>query len=307
MDSRFSALQRGIDNVLANWPLLLIRLAEYVALIALILVTVFGGLFPAIFLGVFRSVFERAEAPEDAAMVLIEHPFLILWVLLLFLVVITFAMIVHSFVQAGVVGCYIDGERVAAASRSLLRSRFRVFTPDLWLRHARTKWWPVFLIYNITWGLFLLLLLIPLAAIAFLTFLGRESPGVIFIACGGLIAIFGVLLIGGIVVQLWTTIAIALSVAGRRVSESVRDGWDLLVSNPLPFVAILVVSFVVSFAVFGFIGIGSFSIGLFGVFDMGLFMLPLQIGISLFQNALSVAIEAWFLAAAIAVVLQLRR
>src|SRR5688572_16658048 len=289
MDSRFTALQRGIDNVLANWPLLLIRLAEYVALIGLVLLILFGGLFPAIFLGAFSAVFERAEAPEDAVMVLLEHPFLVLWVLLVFVVVLTFAMVVHSFVQAGIVGCYIDGERAAAPSNNLSRARFRVFTPELWLRHARTKWWPVFLIYNITWGVFFLLLLIPLVAIAFLTFLGRESPGVLFIACGGLVVIFGVMFIGGIVVQLWTTIAIALGVAGRRVGESVRDGWDLLVSNPLPFIAILVVSFVVSFAVFGFIGIGSFSIGLFGVFDMGLFMLPLQIGISLFQNALSVA------------------
>ena len=307
MDPRFNALQRGIDNVLANWPLLLIRLAEYIALIGLILLTVFGGLFPAIFLGAFTSVFERAEAPEDAAMLLMEHPFLILWVLLLFGVVLTVAMVVHSFFQAGVVGCYMDGERAAASSNNPTRSRFRVFTPELWLRHARTKWWRLFLIYNITWGVFFLLLLIPLVAIAFLTFLGRESPGVLFIACGGLVAIFGVMFIGGIVVHLWTTIAITLGVAGRRVGEAVRDGWNLLVSNPLPFVGILVVSFVVSFAVFGFIGIGSFSIGLFSALDMGLFMLPLQVGISLFQNALSVAIEAWFLAASVAVVLQLRR
>ena len=102
--------------------------------------------------------------------------------------------------------------------------------------------------------------------------------------------------IGGIVVQLWTTIAIAL--ASRPKGRRIRSRrLDLLVTTPAfsPFCG----EFRGSFCGVRFIG-SARSARAFGVFEMGLFMLPLQIGSRCSERALG-AIEAWFLAATTAV------
>jgi hypothetical protein len=306
MESPFVAVQHGFDNVLANWPLLLIRIGEQVAMIVLIVVSVLAGVLPVIFWGLGSAqVLEGVSTPEEAVEFLLGNLLPILYILVVLTIALLLAMIIHSFVQGGVVGCYIEGERRGRTNPGVARARYRVFTPDLWFRNAKRTWWPIFLIYNIVWGVFGLVLLIPLLAIALIIFLMRDSPELIALTCVGVVLLFGFLFIAAYVVHIWSTVAIVLNVMGQRVGQALREGWTLMIRRALPFVAIVVIALAVSVSAFGSVFGASFAVGLVShVPGFGIVTLPLQVVISLLQTAVSIVVYAWFLAAAVSIVLQ---
>lgn len=304
MESPWIAIQHGYHNFLANWPLLLIRVAENVAMMVLIILGIIAAVLPFVFyFGAFATMAERIETPDQALELLLQFPwfFLILFLVISFMVI--FLTALHSFVQGGVVGCYVDGERQARRSGASTRQSFQVFTPESWYRHARRTWWPIFLIYNITWGVYGLILLIPMALIAVGIWMGQERPEIVGLACGGIVAVFLVAFLGAIVVNLWSTAAIVLSAEGRGVGRSLGEGWRLLIARFLPFVAITVVAFVILMIAFTSIGAASMAVGMVSAIPgVGLLTIPVQVVISLLQTVLSIVIAAWFLAAAVAIV-----
>src|SRR5688572_21195243 len=122
MDSPYSAIQRGFDNAVANWPLLLIRIAENVALMVLI---VLGILVVVVPIGLTGAFFDDlvAENPEELFQTLMSKALLpALFAILVFSVILILALAIHSFIQAGVIGVYAEGERQAAHGASLHRN-----------------------------------------------------------------------------------------------------------------------------------------------------------------------------------------
>lgn len=305
MESQFSAIQRGFDNVIANWPLLLIRLAENAAIVFLIIAAVFGAILPIAFFGAFAEEFEDFQNPEQFMDALLGTPLLlVLYIFLVLTVLLTLALAIHSFVQAGVVGCYLEGERKARMAGAGNRSRFKVFTPDLWIRYGRRDWWPLFLIYNATWGLFGLILILPLLALLALIYSVRDTDAMVPLTCGGLILVFLLMFIGAFVTHLWSTCAIVLRSAGRQVGTALGEGWTVTKRRAVPLIVLAVIALVVSFAAAGSIGVGSFGLGVISsVPGMALLTMPMQVGVSLLQTAVSIAVYGWFLAAVVSLLL----
>ena len=305
MESQYSAIQRGFDNVIANWPLLLIRLAENAALAFVIIAAVFGAILPIAFFGAFAEELRDFQTPQELLDAMLGTPLLmILYVFLILSLVLTMALAIHSFVQGGVVGCYLEGERKAKMAGPGERSRFKVFTPDLWIRYGRRDWWPLFLIYNATWGLFGLILLLPLIALLVLIFSVRDTDAVIPLTCGGLVVVFLLMFLGAIVVHLWSTCAIVLRSTGRQVGAALSEGWRVTVRRIVPLIVLAIIALAVSFAAAGSIGVGGFGLGVISsVPGMALLTIPVQIGISFLQTAVSIAVYSWFLAAVISLIL----
>jgi hypothetical protein len=305
MDSPFVAIQRGFDNVLANWPLLLIRVAENVVMMLLVVFTILAGVLPLVFFGAFIQMLEQIETPDQAAQAVIENPLILLYLMLVISVAILAAVLVHSFVQGGVVGCYLRAEKNAGEANPAERERFRVFTPELWFRDSRRSWWGIFWVYNIIWGVFGLILLVPLVALAVAMFLSRESPHIVAIACSGTALLFLLLLLAGIVTHFWSTAAVIVNVHGRGIGASLREGWGISLRRFWVFLLLALIAVMLSLVAVGSIGAASFGVGLLSTIPgVAILTLPIQVAISLLQTAVSIAVGAWFLAASVTVVLR---
>jgi len=305
MDSPFVAIQRGFDNVLANWPLLLIRIAENVVMMLLVVFTILAGVLPLVFFGAFMQMVEQIETPDQAAQAVLENPLILLYLLLVISVAILAAVVVHSFVQGGVVGCYLRAEKNAGDATPAERHRFRVFTPELWFRDSRRSWWGIFWVYNIIWGVFGLVLLVPLVALAAAIFLARESPHIVAIACSGTALLFLLLLLAGIVTHFWSTAAVIVNVRGRGIGASLREGWAISMRRFWVFLLLVLIAVMLSVVAVGSIGAASFGVGLLSAIPgVAILTLPIQVAISLLQTAVSIAVGAWFLAASVRVVLR---
>lgn len=305
MDTAFVAIQRGFDNVLANWPLLLIRVAENVVMMLLVLFTILGGVLPLVFFGAFMQMIEQIDTPDQAAEAILQYPLIVAYILLVISIAVLAAVLVHAFVQGGVVGCYLLGERNAGEATPAERRRFRVFTPELWLRGSRRNWWGIFWIYNITWGVFGLIILAPIILLAAALFVGRESPEIVALACGGIALLFLLMLLAGIITHFWSTAAIIVNVEGRGIRQSLREGWSICLRRFWVFVILALIVFVLSIIALGSIGAASFGVGLVSAIPgVGFLTIPIQVAISLLQTGVSIALGAWFLAASVTVVLR---
>lgn len=305
MDTAFVAMQRGFDNVVANWPLLLIRVAENVVMMLLVVFTILGGVLPLVFYGAFTQAIQQIDTPDQMAAAIIQYPLIVLYLLVVITIAVLAAVVVHSFVQGGVVDCYLVADRNAGQARPAERRLFRVFTPELWLRGSRRNWWGIFWVYNITWGIFGLILLIPMILLAVALFVARESPEMVALACGGLVLLFVVMLLAGIIVHVWSTAAIIVNVEGRGIRQSLKEGWSICLRRFWVFLILMLVAFMLSVIALGSIGVASFGVGLLSAIPGVAFLtIPIQVAISLLQTAISIAMGAWFLAASVTVVLR---
>ncbi|HUO85110.1 MAG TPA: hypothetical protein VM534_08350, partial [Thermoanaerobaculia bacterium] len=172
-------MQRGFANVAANWPLLLILVIEGFAQIALLVGSLLLALVPAGVAGILFDPGRWDDDPVRAAQWVLEHPLVIAGAIGLLLLGGLMALVLHAFVTGATTGCYVAGERAAGAGLPA-RERFAAFTVERWMAEGKRTWWPLFLIYNITWGLFGLILLAPvlLALVVILAF--PESPVMVF-------------------------------------------------------------------------------------------------------------------------------
>jgi hypothetical protein len=274
-----------------------------------IMVVVVGGIIAAIVPPIVGASLGNIDLdavnPEDVLRtIFFEHSLLIAWIIVVITLLLIVAMAVHSFVQAGSMGIYLDGERLARGVWT--RPSFRAFAPDRWFSYGKRFWWQVFLIYNIIWGLFGLIVLIPLAVLTAAIYAARESEAVVPIACGGLFVVFALLFAGGFVGTVWGDLAIAESVrAGVGAGESCRRGGRALRRHFADVVAIVAVAIAASLAgVFVFLGL-YFLIGLASsVPGLSLLFLPIQIVASFGQTAFNVMLSSWFIAAFAGVVLK---
>jgi hypothetical protein len=149
----FDVLRRGVDNTVANWPLILIRIAEMVILGMLAIAMLFIALVPILVsFGIELSKISSIDDIEQAAFALMEQWILLAWVFVAIFVLLVIFAAMHSLVEAGSARVYVDAEHAAGPALEGPRSRYRVFTIDRWMAGAREGWWTVFWIYNFAWG-----------------------------------------------------------------------------------------------------------------------------------------------------------
>lgn len=290
-------IRRGFENTLANWPVILLRLGEVVVLTLLVIATVIAAVVPIVVsAGLSRLDLER---PEDAAQVVatlfIEHWILIVYLLLLFFAIFGVLIAVHSFVEAGSARVFIDGERVPG---------FRAFAFDRWMLGGRKGWWPVFWIYNVAWSVGLL---IPLALLL-VTIIGMlvvdQTAGRVAIGCIGLAFAVLLLIPIAVLVGMWTQKAIAICVSrSLGALDALRAARREIRLDLGRHLGVFLLLMVISIVVAGFISGVSFpfSIGGHGHRTfLPLFFAPMQLALAIFQNAVSAAIGAWFLASFVA-------
>ncbi len=291
-------LRRGFDNVIANWQLLLLRFGEAVLLAIIVIGAIVAAIIPVVVsagLGKF-DIGNPNSAAELLVTLVMEHWMLLLYLFLLVFLILGVAIGIHSFVEAGSARVYIDGERTPG---------MRAFTFDRWLKGGREGWWVVFWIYNLAWSVAALILLVPAVITLAGTLLVTQTAGRVAIGCAGLALIVLLMIPTAIVIGIWTQKAIAICVArALGAMDALRAARREIKLDFGRHLAVAVVVLVMSFIAAGLVS--SFSIPLsigshtHRVSFAPLFFAPMQIMLSVVQNALSMAVGAWYLASFVA-------
>jgi hypothetical protein len=193
------------------------------------------------------------------------------------------------------------------------RERFRVFSMSRWMEGATDGWWELFLVYNATWGLASLLLLIPLVPTVALMLVFRGQAGaLIATGCIGLALTAMLMLVVVVLAGMWTNRSIA-SWAVRRggAGDALSSGWDALRRDFGRHLLITLAVIVVGLAGSAFFGSFSFFAGIGDVFghERGVttfITLPLRLLVSIVSSAFSAAVTSWYLAAYAAVAVENR-
>jgi hypothetical protein len=295
------ALRRAFDNLVANWPLILIRVAETAVvigcMIAALLITVLPILV-AIGIDGFDD-FRDAESITAFFEGLMSR-WALLGVAFVVLLVVAFLMfLLHAFVEAGVVRVYVDAER-AAGPAPAPRERFAVFSGDRWLEGATSGWKRVFWIYNIIWGIWGLIVAVPVlfGGSLLLYFASVENlPLALTTGCATL-ALFALIAIPtAIVANAWTQKAVVIGLdRGTAARESTRlasaEIRADLGAHAIVVVAVLIVSFVLSGAFNGMSAMVRVDHSW-----MGFGFAPMQAVITILNACVSAATAGWMAAA----------
>lgn len=214
--SAIDAVQHGLQNIAANWHLVLIQVLMNLAVTVLFL----AGAVPivlAIGWNVVRTAFEQMSTGRhvEIAERLVEAGMsLVLAVVAAFLIW-TAAFVVYCWVQAGTLG-------VLAEAESGVGKPGRVFSAGGFKGHAERLTWPVFWIINLFMAIGTVLLIVGfgLLALFFMAAAHEMRPLVFVFGCFGLLA--GFLLM--FVFSLWMQLSLAkLAIGGRGVLQSCRD------------------------------------------------------------------------------------
>ena len=277
-------IRRGFDLTIANWPLLLIRIAEHMLIGGLAVAAIVAIVIP-IAVSAGLGHFNIDQPGDDVRGIilglLMQHWMLLLFILLIISVVLIVFVAVHSFVQAGSAEVYLNG----------------TFTVDRWMAGGKRGWLPVFWIYNIAWLFAGVVLLIPILPIPFVIAAMGESVAAIAGGCVilGLWAFFAVLI--GLATALWTMKAIVVAMMrSLDARAALAEARRAIRAEPGAHFAVGFIMMVLWLGGTMLIG------GISGAMSMGhatplaLLTAPAQIILSLFNAIFSAALESWFLA-----------
>jgi hypothetical protein len=296
-------IKRAFDNTIANWPLLLVRIAFSVVILVVAIGAVVAVVIPlAISAGLSRFDPRGADAAAVLTTLLTEHWLLLVYFLLVASVVIAVLCLVYSFAQAGSVRIYLDGEAAAGASAVPGRARFAVFEPQRWFDGALAGLWSVFWIYNVAWTVALAIILVPLVFVPVIIYAGGGAAPAIVAGCALLLLIGAAFLVLVILTDavIWKAIAIGVgrglgAVASLRLAVA-----DLRAdfSRNFTLVFIMLVMQVGGAAILSVLSIaGSLGHRLPGI---SLVYVPTQIVSSLVQTVFTAFMESWALASFVA-------
>lgn len=301
----FDVLRRGLDNAIANWPLLLIRFFEVMVYGVIAVIAIVVALVPIVVsLGFKLGELRGPENIEPLLEALFTRWTLLLYLIGLFVLLMTLFSVAHAFVEAGCARVYVDGERMAGPAMSGPRSRFRVFSMSRWWAGAREGGWPVFWIYFIAWSGACLIFLIPLVPTFVAAFLLRQKPAPLaLVSCLGLAVTILLMIPVGIVVGIWTNRAIATwAVVRGGARETLDVAWTAFKADFGRHLLVAIVLFVISFAGSMFIGSLTFFAGFAEILgrnnsgSIAVMMLPLRFLAQLLSTAFSAVVGGWFLA-----------
>ncbi|HYO78899.1 MAG TPA: hypothetical protein VE010_20725 [Thermoanaerobaculia bacterium] len=301
----FDVLRRGLDNTIANWPLLLIRFAESVLFAIIAVVAAIVILAPILVsIGINIADLASVDDVENVYAILLSKWMMLVWIVAAVTVLLAVFVAVHSFVEAGSARVYVDGERIAGPEQMGVRSRFRVFSMQRWFAGAADGWWTVFWIYNLAWTVAGAILLIPLLPTLVLMLLLRDEQPLYAIATGclGLAVTLLLFIAVAIVTTIWVNRAIAgwaMRRSGAR--DALAEGWRALRADLGRHVLIAVALYIVIMAGSGFFASFSLIASLGQTFgsDSGvafLMTLPIRILGTLCSYAFTAGVTGWFLA-----------
>ena len=301
----FDILRRALDNTIANWQLILIRLGETILFIALAIGAALVIIVPVLVsVGIEVANLEDAADFENAMLALASRWMLAIWIILGVSILFLVFVAIHSFVQAGSARVYVDGDKIAGPALDGERARYGVFSMERWFAGGRDGWWTVFWIYNLAWGVFGAILLVPLVPTALLMVLFRETvPIALASGCLGLLVTLMIMLVGGILTGMWTNRAIAdWAVRRGGVRQELAAGWAAIRGDFGRHVLIALAVIVVALAGSAFFATFSFFAGFAEGMGEGsglvmLATLPIRLVASLLSSAFSAVVSAWYLAA----------
>ena len=299
-------LRRGFDNLLANWPLILIRIAEGVVFVVIVIASVVAAVIPVLVAAGMSKfdLHDPGNASQLIASLFIEHWVLLLYLLVLAMLILGVLIAIHSFVEAGSAQVYIDGERAAARVPAPARPAFSAFAADRWIAGGKRGWWAVFWIYNLAWSVGALILLIPVVPTIAGMLAVPEAGGRVAIGCAGLVLTVLLMVPTAIIIGMWTQRAIAVCVArGIAATESLRAAWREVKLDFGRHLAVALLLMLLSLVAASVIGSMTIPFSLGSNRHLGLLPLmfaPMQMGLSIVQSAVSAAMSGWFLASFVA-------
>jgi hypothetical protein len=301
----FDVLRRALDNTLANWPLIAIRLVETVIFFIITIVAVLLIVVPILVsVGLNLANMDTPDDVVEALFGLGTQWVLVLWIFLGISVLLLVFVAMHAFVEAGSARVYVDAESLAGTAVEGPRSRFKVFSMERWFAGARDGWWTLFWVYNIAWTFASAILLVPLVPTAAIMYsLQDAQPGVaVATGCLGLVLTLFLFLLVAIVTSIWINRAIADWAVRRAGTRDVlAAGWAAVKSDFGRLFLIALAVFVVAMAGSTFFAGFSFFSAFGGAFGdsatVMLMMLPIRFLATLCSSAFSAAVSSWFLAA----------
>jgi hypothetical protein len=297
-------LRRGLDSTIANWPILLLRLAETMVVAMLVIATVLVVVVPlAISIGLsaagLQETFQRSDSPGQ----LLASLFAAHWLILVYiLVAVSLALLVvvgvHSFVMAGSARTFVEADRAAGGVASP-RQQFAVFSIERWVAGGSEAWWPVFWIYNLAYGIAGIVILLPLLPIAILIALLQHATAAIVLSCLGLLIVAFVAMIVLIVTNIVCQKAIVIA-AQRRIDgmTALRKAWHAMRAD---FGRHFAVAFIMMVLLFGGTGVLTMVSFGFAVPAMthsfaGLMFMPMRLLTSFASSVFSAMVGNWFMA-----------
>ena len=295
-------LRRGFNNALANWPLILIRIAEGIVFIGIVIAAIIAAVVPLVLsIGLSHKTWnEPGDAAEAILDAVAQHWIVLVYVVLIISAVLLVLIAIHSFVAAGCSLVYVDGERRNSAIADPPRYAYRSFTGERWMKGGADGWWTVFWIYNIAWGVAGLVMVAPLLVVLAAMFALRGSgPGaVIGAGCFGAVVSGMFLIAVAIVTNIWVAKAVVDRMARNSgAAESLRSSWREMRTDTARHLAVALVMMAVAFA--GSMFLSSFTwMGSMGGHNPGfsLALMPMQFSASIAHTLFSSAVGSWFLA-----------
>lgn len=301
-------LRRGFDNAVANWPLVLIRVAETAVLIGISIGALVAIVIPLVVsakIGGWETLHPDPDAILTTVMAIVtDHWLLIVYLLLIASGVLAVLLGIHSAVDAGSARVYLDAERAGSISRMTTRERFDSFSMDSFLAGMREGWWRVFWIYNAAWLAAGLVLLAPLALGAALIAIIGANAAALVLGCLILVAMLLLSIVVAVLTNLWVEKAIVIALAcGLAANAALREARQGIRADFGRHLGLVIIVMVVGFA--GGAALSSFSSG-FPLHGSSfhwelLFLSPVIIASSLLNTAFSSAVACWFLACVAAI------
>ena len=291
-------IRRGFENTIANWQLIVIRIAEAMLFGIVAIGAVFAIVVPLLVsAGVWGMQLTDARNAADAVTnFLMFHWMIVVWILVIATVLLCVFALVHSFVVAGAARVLLDGEAKGIAG---VRTTYSAFTMDRWLAGGRAAWWTVFWIYNLAYGAAALVMLIPALALLIAVLLLGGSPAAIVAGCLGLVLTIFVGVISAFAAGLWCQKAIVLAVRrSMAAGDALHEAWDEARDDATRHFAVALIMFVLGIGGVGVIGTLSIMITLPGTtFPMvGILFLPIRLLVSVIQCAIGAAVGNWTIA-----------
>jgi hypothetical protein len=312
----FETLRRGLDNALANWGLVIVRVVEIFVLVAITIAAVLAMVVPILVSVGIRIADLTTPDPdqlESTMLVLLQKWVLLVWVFLGLSLLTLVLVALHSVVAAGAARVQVDADRIAGPAVDGPRSRYHVFSMQRWWAGAKDGWWTVFWIYNFAWGVAGLILLIPLLPTLLLTILFRETPPVaIASGCIGLVVSLMLMIVVGVVTGIWTNRAVAdwavqrtgaaAALSGAWAAIKADLGRHVLIAIAMIVIAIAGSSFFASFSWFA-----AFGEMMHRSAAVNFFTIPLRFVGTILNWAFSSFVASWILGAYAALAVEGRR
>ncbi|MEO8215774.1 MAG: hypothetical protein ABI718_01710 [Acidobacteriota bacterium] len=254
--------------------------------------------------GAMTNLDFRNADPEHLLDLVLQHTVLLAWIVVIITIISIVAVAIHSFIEAATVATYVEGCRAAGGRTD--RTAYARFTAEAWWNFGRRFWWRVFLIYNVVWAIFGLVILFPVMVLFILMMSIGDPSAALATGCLGAVVILLLLVVGGILVSIWSRFAIAECVLGDSVlRENLRRGWGVILARFGEVAFVVAIAFAAALGAVAVFGALYVIVGIANhVPLLAIVTIPIQIVLSVVQNVFSVLLSSWFSAAVVGIVCQ---